>query len=194
MIPGLEQGLSGMCVGERREVVVPPHLGHGENGGKLPRPHTSVSAVETTILPCILSSAAAVVPASAVLFFQLELVELQKGVPEGYMFVWLGDDPDPLFPAMDLNGDKEVPVEEVCPHVSLINTKKTTVDSSFLQFSAFIMLQVEEGKGRLRPGVDPNSIVKDMFKNQDRNGDGKITEEELKVNSGEAPARTQDEL
>lgn len=48
------------------------------------------------------------------LFFQLELVELQKGIPEGYMFVWLGDGPDPLFPAMDLNGDKEVPLEEVC--------------------------------------------------------------------------------
>ena len=47
------------------------------------------------------------------LFFELELVELQKGVPEGYMFVWLGNGPDPLFPAMDLNGDKEVPLEEV---------------------------------------------------------------------------------
>lgn len=53
------------------------------------------------------------VPKSAVLFFELELVDLQKGVPEGYMFVWLGDGPDPLFPAMDLNGDKEVPLEEV---------------------------------------------------------------------------------
>lgn len=59
------------------------------------------------------ASAAGGVPGSAVLFFQLELVELQKGVPEGFMFVWLGDGPDPLFPAMDLNGDKEVPLEEV---------------------------------------------------------------------------------
>lgn len=58
-------------------------------------------------------SAAGGVPGSAVLFFQLELVELQKGVPEGFMFVWLGDGPDPLFPAMDLDGDKEVPLDEV---------------------------------------------------------------------------------
>lgn len=133
VIPGLEQGLSGMCVGERREVVVPPHWGHGEDG-------------------------AGEVPRSAVLFFELELVELKKGVPEGYMFVWLGDGPDPLFPAMDLNGDKEVPLEE---------------------FSAFIVLQVEEGKGRLRPGVDADGIIKDMFNNQDRNKDGKIVEGEL---------------
>ncbi|XP_019949853.2 peptidyl-prolyl cis-trans isomerase FKBP10 [Paralichthys olivaceus] len=133
VILGLEEGLSGMCVGERREVVIPPHWGHGEDG-------------------------AGGVPRSAVLFFELELVELQKGVPEGYMFVWLGDGPDPLFPAMDLNGDKEVPLEE---------------------FTSFIMIQVKEGKGRLRPGVDTASIIKDMFNNQDRNSDGKIVEDEL---------------
>uniref|UniRef100_A0A8C9ZVZ4 peptidylprolyl isomerase n=1 Tax=Sander lucioperca TaxID=283035 RepID=A0A8C9ZVZ4_SANLU len=148
VILGLEKGLSGMCVGERREVVVPPHWGHGENG-------------------------AGGVPRSAVLFFELELVELQKGVPEGYMFVWLGDGPDPLFPAMDLNGDKEVPLEE---------------------FSAFIMLQVKEGKGRLLPGFDADSIIKDMFNNQDRNEDGKIVEYELKLKVDESEQVKRDEL
>lgn len=34
VILGLEEGLLGMCLGERREVVVPPHWGHGENGGQ----------------------------------------------------------------------------------------------------------------------------------------------------------------
>ena len=34
VIQGLDDGLKGMCVGEKREVVVPPHLGHGENGGQ----------------------------------------------------------------------------------------------------------------------------------------------------------------
>ncbi|XP_059203220.1 peptidyl-prolyl cis-trans isomerase FKBP10 isoform X2 [Centropristis striata] len=139
VIPGLEEGLIGMCLGEKREVVVPPHLGHGENG-------------------------AGEVPRSAVLFFELELVRLQKGVPEGYMFVWLGDGPDPLFPAMDLNGDKEVPLEE---------------------FSDFIMLQVKEDKGRLRPGIDANSIIEDMFNNQDQNKDGKIVEDELRLQGGD---------
>ncbi|KAF7648655.1 hypothetical protein LDENG_00153580 [Lucifuga dentata] len=149
VISGLEEGLSGMCVGERREVVIPPHWGHGENG-------------------------AAGVPRSAVLFFQLELVELQKGVPEGYMFVWLGDGPDPLFPAIDLDGDKQVPLEE---------------------FSAFITLQVKEGNGRLRPGVDADSIIKDMFNNQDRNKDGKISADELTVQvDDESEQAKRDEL
>uniref|UniRef100_A0A3Q3EFK7 peptidylprolyl isomerase n=1 Tax=Labrus bergylta TaxID=56723 RepID=A0A3Q3EFK7_9LABR len=148
VISGLEEGLSGMCVGERRRVVVPPHWGHGESG-------------------------AGGVPRSAVLFFELELVELQKGVPEGFMFVWLGDGPDPLFPAMDLNGDKEVPLEE---------------------FSAFIMLQVQEGKGRLRPGFNNDSIIEDMFNNQDSNKDGKIVEAELGRQEKEPEQVRRDEL
>ncbi|XP_060921853.1 peptidyl-prolyl cis-trans isomerase FKBP10 [Labrus mixtus] len=148
VISGLEEGLSGMCVGERRRVVVPPHWGHGESG-------------------------AGGVPRSAVLFFELELVELQKGVPEGFMFVWLGDGPDPLFPAMDLNGDKEVPLEE---------------------FSAFIMLQVQEGKGRLRPGFNNDSIIEDMFNNQDSNKDGKIVEAELGRQDKEPEQVRRDEL
>lgn len=107
------------------------------------------------------------------LFFELELVELQKGVPEGYMFVWVGDGPDPLFPAMDLDGDKQVPLEE---------------------FSLFIRLQVQGGKGRLRPGIDVDSIIKDMFDNQDRNKDGKIVEDELTVTEDKGSKQARDEL
>lgn len=34
VIDGLDKGLQGMCVGERRQLIVPPHLAHGENGGE----------------------------------------------------------------------------------------------------------------------------------------------------------------
>lgn len=33
IIDGLDEALRNMCVGERRTVLVPPHLGHGEKGG-----------------------------------------------------------------------------------------------------------------------------------------------------------------
>ena len=36
VIDGLDEGLRGMCVGERRTIIVPPHLGHGEKGGERP--------------------------------------------------------------------------------------------------------------------------------------------------------------
>lgn len=32
IIPGMDQGLQGVCMGERRRVVIPPHLAYGENG------------------------------------------------------------------------------------------------------------------------------------------------------------------
>lgn len=53
-------------------------------------------------------------------------------------------------------------------------------DAVNFQFSAFIKLQVDEGKGRLRPGVDADGIIRDMFNTQDQNGDGKVTEDELR--------------
>lgn len=55
VIAGLEEGLSGMCVGERREVVVPPHWGHGENGGQSLELLGSPSA-QTLFLPRMMSS------------------------------------------------------------------------------------------------------------------------------------------
>ena len=32
MIPGIDEGLLGVCIGEKRRIVVPPHLGYGEEG------------------------------------------------------------------------------------------------------------------------------------------------------------------
>lgn len=34
VIDGLDVGLRGMCVGEKRVLTVPPHLAHGEKGGE----------------------------------------------------------------------------------------------------------------------------------------------------------------
>lgn len=151
VIDGLDEGLRGMCVGERRLITVPPHLGHGERG-------------------------ATGVPSSAVLIFDIELVSFEKGVPPGYLFVWLQDSPADLFEALDSNKNKEVPQDE---------------------FSDFIKLQVAEGKGRVKPGMIMEQVIADMFQNQDRNKDGVITAEELKLKveeDKEREAATHDEL
>ncbi|XP_063561902.1 peptidyl-prolyl cis-trans isomerase FKBP10 isoform X2 [Gorilla gorilla gorilla] len=148
VIEGLDTGLQGMCVGERRQLIVPPHLAHGESGARG-------------------------VPGSAVLLFEVELVSREDGLPTGYLFVWHEDPPANLFEDMDLNKDGEVPPEE---------------------FSTFIKAQVSEGKGRLMPGQDPEKTIGDMFQNQDRNQDGKITVDELKLKSDEDEERVHEEL
>lgn len=48
------------------------------------------------------------------------------------------------------------------------------------------MRQVNEGKGRLAPGFDPYRIIDNMFSNQDRNADGKITEAEFRLKADES--------
>lgn len=55
-----------------------------------------------------------------------------------------------------------------------------------LQFSEYIHAQVATGKGKLAPGFNAEMIVKNMFTNQDRNGDGKVTAEEFKLKDQEA--------
>lgn len=49
VIDGLDEGLRGMCVGERRTVIIPPHLGHGEKGGEKDVHHGSSGEDRATI-------------------------------------------------------------------------------------------------------------------------------------------------
>lgn len=52
-------------------------------------------------------------PGSAVLVFDIELLELVAGLPEGYMFVWNGEVSPNLFEEIDKNGDGDILLEEV---------------------------------------------------------------------------------
>ncbi|XP_063778619.1 peptidyl-prolyl cis-trans isomerase FKBP9 isoform X2 [Pseudophryne corroboree] len=148
VVLGMDIGLQDMCVGEKRTVVIPPHLGYGEAG------------VEGEV------------PGSAVLVFDIELLELVPGLPEGYMFIWNGEVSPNLFEEIDKDTNGEIFLNE---------------------FSEYIHAQVEAGKGKLAPGFDAAKIIENMFKNQDRNEDGKITEAEFKLKDQEDKER-HDEL
>lgn len=73
--------------------------------------------------PCpVLIFLAGIVPGSAVLRFELELVSLQKGVPEGYLFIWLKESPVQLFEELDINQDQQVSLEEVSFSIKMMIT------------------------------------------------------------------------
>ena len=57
--------------------------------------------------------AAGEVPGSAVLVFDIELIDMEEGLPEGYMFIWNEDVSPDLFSDMDMDKNKLVEHSEV---------------------------------------------------------------------------------
>lgn len=48
VIPGMDQALLGLCLGQKRRVTIPPHLAYGENGaGNVALPFSSLSICTT---------------------------------------------------------------------------------------------------------------------------------------------------
>ena len=87
LIFGLERGLLGACKGEKRRVVIPPHLGYGEPGKEN------------------------LIPGSAVLDFILEIHSIEQSLPEGYHLVWIADHPKTLE-EIDYDEDGQISVSE----------------------------------------------------------------------------------
>lgn len=73
VIKGWDQGLLDMCVGEKRKMVVPPHLGYGDNG------------------------AGDKIPGGATLYFEVELMTIGEGDKPQNIFKEIDSDGDNLL-------------------------------------------------------------------------------------------------
>ncbi|NXT29139.1 FKB11 isomerase, partial [Syrrhaptes paradoxus] len=81
VIPGLEQSLLDMCVGEKRRAIIPPHLAYGKRGSpptipgeRSPRGDVPSSPPQSPLRLCPPCPP----PGDAVLRFEVELVGLSR--------------------------------------------------------------------------------------------------------------------
>ena len=80
VIKGWDEGIIGMCVGEKRKLTIPPHLGYGDQG------------------------AGDVIPGGATLYFDIELLGIEDGAPVVNVFKEIDTDGDQQVSRDELNG------------------------------------------------------------------------------------------
>jgi len=88
VIPGWDQGMVDMCIGEKRKLRVPPHLGYGETG-------------------------AGKIPPNSVLLFEVELIKIGDPPPPVNVFKQIDADGDKLLSREEVSDylAKQVPAE-----------------------------------------------------------------------------------
>jgi len=138
VIPGWEQGVPGMCVGEKRKLTVPPALAYGDQGF------------------------ANLIPPKSTLVFEIELMAIKDEGDETLNKV--GDEDEDVhhhehepdsFEAIDANDDKQITSEEMATYIKKFN---------------------EEGTEDKFENID--TIVGEIFQEDDKNKDGVISLEE----------------
>ncbi|XP_057297818.1 uncharacterized protein LOC130628820 [Hydractinia symbiolongicarpus] len=145
VIQGWEQGVPGMCVGEKRKLTIPPSLAYGDTGF------------------------GDIIPAKSTLVFEIELINIkgQEQKEQAEEEPSDNDDEDPghehehehadSFESLDTNGDKVISSDEMANYIKKFH-------------------EGNEGEGEDENSVE--TIVSEIFQEDDKNKDGVISLEE----------------
>merc|ERR1712165_258289 len=92
VIKGWDEGIVGMCVGEKRKLIVPPELGYGDQG------------------------AGEVIPGGATLHFDVELLNIAEGPAPVNVFKEIDTNTDMQVSREELNDYLNKQIEEIISH------------------------------------------------------------------------------
>ena len=105
-LKGMEEGVLGMCIGEKRKLIVPYWLGYGRSDYKENRNEWGCMGVK-----CLDGSS--IVPGYSTLYYDIELIEAK---PDSYTI--MNDHYHDLLKSMDINADLAVSKEEMSIHLN----------------------------------------------------------------------------
>lgn len=86
VIAGMDQGLIGVCVGEKRTITIPPHLAYGEEGTGARvfvskcsfNIYAPFVCILTSLSPLTISLSGSKIPGSAVLVFDVHIIDFHN--------------------------------------------------------------------------------------------------------------------
>ena len=181
VIPGLDQGLVGLCKGSKAHIIIPPHLAYGDMGV----PNSNV-------------------PGGVTLRYDVEILDIRKPAPNDFQLIDTNNDGklskeeakfyfeskgqmidiDALFKAEDLNNDDYVSWEEFTgpkgdgpPDIVLQQQRRQKMQEE--QAAQARAQQQQQQQAQTQQAQDAQQQAVEIFQQMDADGDSKISKEEL---------------